>query len=254
MGKTSCWLLKCKHYDCLWWCSVQSVGFYAMLPCHDLVGWCDEHQYVDAHTKFQYHSLDFLLDNSRSHGINPSNPCWNRWVESYHFNLLCGSCQSEWAFPYYLIGLVIVYLGILVIAIWQAYNLWSTQKWFSGSTYVHIPWHLWLLPASLSGVLSLFIVWKDPQACSLSWFQPLWSLSYAQTCCCWYSCEIIADIGSLCLYFTAGGWCFKTSFRMVWTVLLDACVQLGWPHHSNALASLIPPLDPANDYWELVKT
>lgn len=127
---------------------------------------------------------------------------------------------------------LLICLGILVIANWQA-TICDQLK----NNLVGPP-----LTFAYHWVLSHFIVWKDPQACSLSWFQPLWSLSYAQTCCCWYLCEIlIADIGSLCLCFTAGGYDIDASkplsewsgqcCQMLACILGSPIIQQLW-HHS----------------------
>jgi len=81
---------------------------------------------------------------------------WNRVISTY------GSCQSDDAFPY-LFVLMLVNMGVLVIANWQAYRARNLQSEFAESKYIGLILGS-MLQATIMGIPILFIVRENPQA------------------------------------------------------------------------------------------
>lgn len=87
---------------------------------------------------------------------NPGTDGWNRILSTY------GSCQSD-SGVVYLVFLVVINLGVLLIANWQAYVSRSLESEFSESRYIAMA-NASLLQATISGVPILFVVRKNPEA------------------------------------------------------------------------------------------
>lgn len=87
---------------------------------------------------------------------NPGTDGWNRIISTY------GACRSEYP-ERYIIPLVLINLGALVAANWQAYKARKIKSEFSESKYIALAMMSYL-QALLIGLPILFVVRDSPQA------------------------------------------------------------------------------------------
>jgi 7 transmembrane sweet-taste receptor of 3 GCPR len=82
---------------------------------------------------------------------------WDRVIETY------GACRSEKSEASYILPIVVLDIGVLVLANWQAFEARHIEAEFSETRYIAICMAS-MLQAVISGIPVLFVVKEDPRA------------------------------------------------------------------------------------------